>query len=161
MAKMPFQKKDKIFITINLTRKYAKKFGESFFIIKSGFNEEEKCDKCKRKIKESENFSHKRFRDFQKKINNFDFSKIISGVFCKNLICPELSGAKNVRNSTYIKQHIRMNSPKLKFDFSPKYRAYKGKEKFDDNYIGKNNKYAGHREYNDKKKDDFEVDLDS
>ena len=54
-----------------------------------------------------------------------------------------------------------MNSPKINFGFTPKYRLNKGKENYDDNYIGKSNKYAGHRKYNEKKNDDFEVDLDS
>ena len=179
-SKYAFPKKREYNYYNQFNQKICKMCGESFFIIKSGFNEEERCDKCKRKIEESENFSHRRIRDFSTKNKKFGFFQKNFGSLLKKPHMPGVFGGKKMfgkkiesynshylnrtlihSNSTYIKQHIRMSSPKIKFGFNPKYRANKGKENYDDNYIGKNNKYAGHRKYNEKKKDDFEVDLDS
>lgn len=180
-SKYAFPKKREYNYYNQFNQKICRVCGESFFIIKSGFNEEERCDKCKRKIEENENFSHRRLRDFSTKNKKFGFFQKTFGSLLKKPYMMGAFGTKKMfgkkmessynshylnrtlihSNSTYIKQHLRMNSPKIKFGFNPKYRLNKGKENYDDNYIGKNNKYAGHRKYNAKKNDDFEVDLDS
>mgnify|MGYP006873040071 FL=1 len=180
-SKYAFQKKREYNYYNQFNQKICRVCGESFFIIKSGFNEEEKCDKCKRKIEENENFSHRRLRDFSMKNKKFGFFQknfgsllkkphMAGGFGSKKMFGKKMEPSYNSHylnrtlihsNSTYIKQHIRMNSPMPKFGFNPKYRLNKGKENYDDNYIGKTNKYAVHRKYNEKKNDDFEVDLDS
>ena len=180
-SKYAFPKKREYNYYNQFNQKICRVCGESFFIIKSGFNEEERCDKCKRKIEENENFSHRRLRDFSTKNKKFGFFQKTFGSLLKKPYMTGVFGNKKMfgkkmessynshylnrtlihSNSTYIKQHLRINSPKINFGFNSKYRLNKGKENYDDNYIGKSNKYAGHRKYNEKKNDDFEVDLDS
>ena len=179
-SKYAFPKKREYNYYNQFNQNICKVCGESFFIIKSGFNEEERCDKCKQKNEENENFSHRRLRDYSTKNKKFGFFQKNFGSLLKKHHITSIFGNKKMfrkkmessynshylnrtlihSNSTYIKQHFRMNSPKIKFGFNPKYRLNKGKENYDDNYIGKS-KYVGHRKYNEKKNDDFEVDLDS
>ena len=187
--KFPFnKKKEREYNYYNqFNQKLCRICGEPFFIFKTGYNEEDKCDHCKGISEENEIFSQRRTLDYSNKKQKFGFFQKSFGNIQKKNYIPSHLRNKNIfgkktestyhshfgnkmlnhSNSTFINhRNNRLNTPKpydehKKYGNNQKYRLNK-KDNYDDNY-NSNNKYYGQRKYKEKKNndDDFEVDLDS